>query len=168
MPYTWTETHHPTPRQELRAWPHNSLSPHGFAVMILGFYLFATIPLYGLIGTRLFWGLLPFLLVALAGLWYGLRRNARDREILEVLTITAADTHLCRTNPKGDIQEWQAHTYWVAPQLHLKGGPVPYYVTLKGNGREVEIGAFLSEDERKALHGELQSRLARAAAPDGG
>ncbi|MGB0745208.1 MAG: cation:proton antiporter [Opitutales bacterium] len=30
----------------------------------------------------------------------------------------------------------------------------------------VEIGAFLSEDERKALHGELQKRLARAAHPE--
>jgi uncharacterized membrane protein len=37
---------------------------------------------------------------------------------------------------------------------------VPYYVTLNGNGRRVEIGAFLSEDERRALHGELASELA--------
>jgi uncharacterized membrane protein len=32
---------------------------------------------------------------------------------------------------------------------------VPNYVTLSGNGREVEIGAFLSEDERKALYQDL-------------
>jgi uncharacterized membrane protein len=34
-------------------------------------------------------------------------------------------------------------------------------VTLSGNGREVEIGAFLSEDERKSLFKELQSALTK-------
>ena len=32
-------------------------------------------------------------------------------------------------------------------------------VTLSGNGREVEIGAFLSEEERKELFVELQARF---------
>ena len=36
---------------------------------------------------------------------------------------------------------------------------MPFYVTLNGNGREVEIGAFLSEDERKSLYEELRSEL---------
>jgi uncharacterized membrane protein len=42
---------------------------------------------------------------------------------------------------------------------------VPNYVTLSGAGREVEIGAFLSEDERKALYGELSDRVAKLAQP---
>jgi uncharacterized membrane protein len=45
--------------------------------------------------------------------------------------------------------------------VHLYGteGPLPNYVTLSGNGREVEIGAFLSEDERKSLFKELTERV---------
>ena len=46
-----------------------------------------------------------------------------------------------------------------ACSLHETGGPVPNYVTLSGNGREVEIGAFLSEDERVELFSELQARF---------
>jgi uncharacterized membrane protein len=38
-------------------------------------------------------------------------------------------------------------------------GPVPHYVTLQGAGREVEIGAFLSEDERCALYDELRREI---------
>jgi len=38
---------------------------------------------------------------------------------------------------------------------------VPYYITLRGKGREVEIGKFLSEDERKALFDELNRSLLR-------
>ncbi|WP_136441181.1 DUF2244 domain-containing protein [Pacificoceanicola onchidii] len=163
MPHTWTDTSDNT--AELRAWPHNSLPPAGFAALILGFFLFASLPLYAMLGTVLLWGLLPFMLAATAALYYALRRNARDREILEVLTISHENTHLSRTNPKGDVQEWACNTYWVEANLHPKGGPVPFYVTLKGGGREVEVGAFLSEDERKALYSELDGTLRRISRP---
>ena len=39
-------------------------------------------------------------------------------------------------------------------------GRVPQYLTLKGEGREVELGAFLTEDERVALAGEIRKTLA--------
>ncbi|WP_300444228.1 DUF2244 domain-containing protein [uncultured Mameliella sp.] len=164
MPYHWT-----TPPREasqvLQLWPHNSLSAEGFAAMILGFFLFASVPLYSVIGTAVLWGLLPFMLAATAALYYALRRNRRDRRILEVLTVTPEVTHLTRTNPKGDTQDWESNTYWVKVACHESGGPVPYYVTLKGNGREVEIGAFLSEDERRALFNDLTDAVRRAAHP---
>jgi uncharacterized membrane protein len=163
MPYQWTtEPHHPT-ALELHLWPHNSLPPKGFAAMVLSFYLFATIPLYPLLGTLVFWGILPFMLAATAALYYALQRNRKDRQIHEVLTLTQARTRLERDNPRGPRQEWESNTYWVRVALHPEGGPVPNYVTLSGNGREVEIGAFLSEDERKALYSELRDCLRRFA-----
>ncbi|WP_425071132.1 DUF2244 domain-containing protein [Sagittula sp. S175] len=161
MPYQWTMPAD-APRQELRLWPHNALSAKGFAAMVLGFFTAASIPLYGVLGTKLLWGLLPFMLIATGGLYYGLRRNNRDRQILETLSVTGNTTHLLRQNPDGSTQEWDSNTYWVTVTLHERGGPVPYYVTLKGKGREVEIGAFLSEDERKALHTDLVTALRRA------
>ncbi len=66
-----------------------------------------------------------------------------------------------RHNPQGPEQEWHCNPYWARIALHEGGGPVPYYVTLSGAGREVEIGAFLSEDERKALFTDLSERLHR-------
>lgn len=162
MPYHWTQTDKDAP-QSLTLWPHNALSVKGFAVMVLGFFLFASIPLYGLLGTVLLWGLLPFMLAATAALYYALRRNRRDRQIVEELTVTPETTRLTRTNPTGDVQDWESNTYWVRVALHETGGPVPFYVTLKGKGREVEIGAFLSEDERKALFADLQARLRQLA-----
>jgi len=36
---------------------------------------------------------------------------------------------------------------------------MPNYVTMLGNGREVEIGAFLSEEERLALYANLCEML---------
>ena len=105
MPYHWTTP----PRahaQEMQLWPHNSLPPKGSAAFILATFGMATLPLYGLLGTTLLWGLLPFLLIALAGLYYALRRNEADRQIVEILKITPEDMHLTRVNPKGDALDW--------------------------------------------------------------
>ncbi|MEP6066527.1 MAG: DUF2244 domain-containing protein, partial [Paracoccaceae bacterium] len=57
--------------------------------------------------------------------------------------------------------EWQSNRYWTRVRKYEVGGPVPNYVTLKGDGREVEIGAFLAEEERLALFNELQDVLSR-------
>jgi uncharacterized membrane protein len=164
MPYHWTTPPREEP-QTLELWPHNSLPPQGFAAMILGFFLFASIPLYSVIGTAVLWGLLPFMLTATAALYYALRRNQRDRQILEVLTVSHENTRLTRRNPRGETQDWESNTHWVRVSLHETGGPVPFYVTLSGAGREVEIGAFLSEDERKALYDDLKSAMTRARTP---
>ena len=49
--------------------------------------------------------------------------------------------------------------------LDETGGRVRNSLTLKGEGREVELGAFLSEAERVALHRELQRVFAQRGMP---
>lgn len=167
MPYEWNtqDNQQAGPIRRLRLWPHRSLPRRGFAVFILITFGMITIPLYPLLGTITLWGLLPFLLLAVAGVWWGLEKSYRDGALLEELTIDPEAVHLCRTSPRGEVQEWDCPSYWAKVHMHPAGGPVPHYVTLKGKGREVEIGAFLSEEERKALYGELAEALRRAAAP---
>jgi len=50
--------------------------------------------------------------------------------------------------------------------MHPTGGPVAHYLTMHGKGRKVEIGSFLSEDERKVLYGELVDALRSAITPE--
>lgn len=158
MPYRWLPS--PSPNEaELRLWPHESLPPKGYAAFLLATFTLATIPLFGLLGTALLWGLLPFLLLALGGLWYALDRNHRDCQLLEVLKVTPDEISLTRHNPRGPDQCWACKSYWARPHLHRDGGPVPFYVTLTGGGREVEIGAFLSEEERIALYQDLTRQV---------
>ena len=160
MPYDWK-----TPRenavQELHLWPHQSLPPRGFAMFILITFTLLLMPLFAVIGSAVLWGLLPFMLAALAAIWFALNRSRQDAQILEVLTLSDDHAHLVRRNPRGDVQEWDCNRYWAQPEIYRTDGPVPHYVTLKGNGREVEIGAFLSEDERVALYDELTRALRR-------
>ena len=158
MPYRWTPSDRPESR-ELHLWPHQSMTPRGFALFIGITFALLLLPLMPLLGTSLLWALLPFLMLALGGVWYAITSNQRQARIHEIFTLTEDTARLTRRNPRGDVQEWESNRHWARPELHVQGGPVPNYVTLKGAGREVEIGAFLSEDERKALFGELDTLL---------
>lgn len=155
MPYKWTSAPDETP-QTLRLWPHNSLPARGMAAFILATFAMILIPVITLLGTPVLWGLLPFALVPVWGMYHALQKNKRARNIVETLTLDEKQAHLTRTEPSGAVIEWDCNRYWTTITKYETDGPVPHYVTLKGKGREVEIGAFLSEDERVALYDELQ------------
>jgi uncharacterized membrane protein len=168
MPYHWTRPPQGADLHiELALWPHRSLPRRGFAAFVLATFTLICIPLFPLLGTVVLWGLLPFLLLAVGGIWWALEATYRSARLREVLTLTPDSLRLVRTNPRGDAQEWLCNRYWARLRMHPEGGPVPHYLTLAGNGREVEIGAFLSEEERKVLHGELADAL-RPPAPVAG
>jgi uncharacterized membrane protein len=145
----------------LTLWPHRSLPLSGFAATIALAAAFMAVPLLALLGTLALWGVLPFLGLALWGLWYFIRRNYADAALHEELRLSAGRISLTRHNPRGPDQHWQANPYWASVHLRHDGGPVPEYLTLKGGGREVELGAFLSPEERVALFDEVQRALSR-------
>lgn len=155
MPYSLTRQ---ADRQfHLLLWPHNTLPPRGFAWVIGGAGALLAVPLLAAVGSPVLWGLLPFAGLALWALWYALQRNWRDRQIIEDMHLRRDSVHLCRTDKTG-IRQWQADPHWISLNLTPSGGPVPQYLTMTGGGREVELGAFLTPEERLALHEEL-SRL---------
>ncbi len=159
MPYEWLP---PSPEgARLHLWPYRSLPRRGFVWFVGTTAALIALPLLAVIGSPVLWALLPFLLAAIAALWWALQRSFRDGEILEELVLTEDSLSLSRHGPHGRRAQWQANPHWVRLTLHRTGGPVPHYLTLTGAGREVEIGAFLSEDERIALHGELLAVLDR-------
>lgn len=157
MPYEWLP---PTgDARRLHLWPYRSLPRRGMAWFLAGTALAIVVPLLGLIGTPVLWGLLPFLLAAIAAIWWALERSFRDGEIVEDLTLTPDLVTLVRNGPRGHRQDWQANPHWVRLTLHPTAGPVPQYLTMKGEGREVELGAFLTEEERRRLAAEITEIL---------
>ncbi len=158
MPYEWLPSE--TSEARLHVWPHRSLSQRGF-VWFLGLTAgLIAVPLLSILGSPVVWALLPFLLATLGAIWFALRKNGRDRDILEDLHLTPVRVTLTRHGPKGRRRDWAANPHWLRVTLHESGGPVPNYLTLKGENREVELGAFLSEEERVALYQDLRSRIA--------
>lgn len=165
MPYTWQ---HPdpapdAPRLTLTLWPHRSLTPEGFVLFIAVSFTLLLVPVLAHLGRSALWVMLPFELGALALAWVLIRRHGRQAERLrETLTLWPDRAELVRLDPGGRRREWSANPYWVRVVLHKDGGPVENYLTLKGGDREVEIGAFLSPEERIALKAEIEDAL-RAA-----
>lgn len=157
MPYQWTDT--PEGPVVLTLSAHNSLTPKGFVLMISLTAGFITLPLVSVLGTALLWWMLPFLLAAVAALWFALRRSQRDRQISEVLERKGDTLVLTHQPARGGVLTWSCNVYWVRVGLHKTGGPVDNYITLSGHDREVEIGRFLSEAERESLYKELVEYL---------
>lgn len=159
MPYTLIR--HSDTSATLHLTPYNALNPRGF-VMVIGMTAASlSLPLIGVLGSPALWGLLPFVGIALWGLWFGLDRNWRDRQIVETMELSRTGITLIRQNPRAQDQSWQADPHWVTLSLSPRGGPVEHYLTMTGGGREIELGAFLMPQERITLHEELSELLIR-------
>ena len=154
MPYEWSHT----PEPELRLWRYHSLSSVGFGWFIGVTAALIALPLVTMLGSAVWWGLLPFIAAALWAIWFAIRHN-QTRGETEVLHLRPDLIRLQRRSPGKTMREWEANPHWVQINLYPTSGPVPQYLTLRGNGREVELGAFLSEDERLRLRDELELRL---------
>ena len=159
MPYYIRDDIKNTQIKIIEVWPYNSLKPKGFVLFLGSTFVLISLPLFNVLGTTVFWGLLPFLLVAFIGVWFALRRSLNDRQILEQLTLSKQEIALIRQNPTGEHRRWVCSPYWAKLKIYETEGPVANYITLTGNGREVELGAFLTEDERKTLYEELKQLL---------
>ena len=140
-------------------WPYRSLLRKDFVLFFGVTVLVVALPLLTLLGTAHLWVILAFLAVTVWALWAALQSSYRRGEALEQLVMTPGKVRLTHRNPKGTTSSWEANRYWVTVHLHLTGGPVENYITLRGGDREVEIGAFLDANERLALFAELQIAL---------
>lgn len=148
-----------SPRMRLILTPYKSLTPEGFVWFIAATAAMISMPLLSIIGTSVFWALLPFLVFAIWGVWAALKRSWRDMDLYEDVMIWDDLIRVERHEPRRALRDWEANPYWVSMTLHAKGGPVPNYLTLKGGPREVELGAFLTPLERVELKSLLDRSL---------
>lgn len=157
MPYHWSDT---PSAKTLTLWPHQSLTGRGFTWFIGATALMLALPLIAVLGSPVVWVLMVFFLAAIWGVWRAIMVNRDHRSICEELTWTEERVRLTHAPFRGDTKEWEANPHWVSVNLR-RDGPVESYLTLRGGGREVELGAFLTPEERIELYDAL-SRLIRA------
>lgn len=145
----------------LHVWPHRSLPRKGFVWFIGTTAVLLSFPLMAVLGSAVLWGLLPFMAAAIAGLWWAISHSYRSGTSLERLTLERDRITVTRRDPGRAERNWQANPYWI--RATLRPGPVESYLVLTGDhdsGREVEIGAFLTAEERRRLSVELNDALA--------
>lgn len=162
MPYRWTETAPDTSGaflQTVTLWPHRSLPKRGFVWFIGTTATLLLLPILAVLGTQVLWGLLPFMMLTVGGVWIALHQTYRTGQTREELVMDRSRLQIRRNDPGRPERLWQTNSYWVRPGL--RNSPVKAYLTLSDGQREIELGAFLTPDERRDLCDELMRRLAR-------
>lgn len=144
-------------------WPHRSMTRSGFRWFMVALAAGLAIPLAAVWGTPVAPFLTPFLIAALVMAWLALRASNRSGRLVERLRLWPDAVAVERRDPRGRVLRWAANPYWVTVAL-TDTPAVASYLTLKGAGRTIELGAFLTPEERVRLAAELRSALARAAA----
>lgn len=146
------------PILQLRIWPHRSLTRRGSAIVLGVVTIGLAAPFAAVSGTSAAWGLLPFAVTALLALYAALRRSVADGRLIEELRLWPDLIAVERREPRGRVLRWQANPFWVELRL-FENARIEKYLTLRGNGREIELGAFLSPGEREALYRDIGAAL---------
>jgi len=149
------------PIYEVTLWPYRSLSSKGFVTTILILCLGFMVPLTAFFGTPIFWAVLLPIILSVWGLWTAIQRTNKDATLTESLKIWPDLVAVYRKNPRDEDQFWHAHPSFA--RVHIrKDFEIENYVTLTGGNREIELGSFLTAEERLTLYEELDRQLYQA------
>ena len=152
------------PLFEITLWPYRSLSNKGFVTTILILCMGFMVPLTAFFGTAIFWAVLVPIVLAVWGLWTAIQRTNTDATLTESLKIWPDLIAVYRKNPRSEDQFWHAHPSFV--QINMRENrEVENYITLSGGNREIELGAFLTPEERLDLFQTLDRELHKAKFP---
>ncbi len=143
----------------IRLAPHCSLSPRG----ALYFYASACATSFGVAGLmalRGWWAVLPFagleMLLLGAVLWHSQRR----RHHVEVITLT--DERIEIGSQLAGKRPVVFPRHWAQVKLRRAASPLhPSRLLIMSHGRSLEVGSFLTEEERRGLAGRLQRAVGR-------
>lgn len=102
----------------------------------------------------------PFSFISLILFYLFCEKSFFDGKLTETLKIFPSNITLHRAEPSGKIKTWSANPFWTRVTLY-DNGPVENYLTLKEKGTEVELGAFLTPDEREDLKKLIDKSLAK-------
>jgi uncharacterized membrane protein len=135
----------------LTLWPNRSLSQDNFKIFLGIVCVLIFLPFIPLLMQANTVALLLFPLATFLLLYAAFRRNYKDGKLVEVLKVFPSEICVSRENSNGHIKYWSANPYWTKVKLYNKKGLVENYLTLTGNGREIELGAFLTPEERISI-----------------
>lgn len=142
-------------------WPHRSMDPRSFRMIMFAAAIAACIPLYPLIGTAALYVIGGYLAFDLLLLWSAVQLTYRSGRVREIVTVRADRFTVERYEADGRRISWDANPHWVRLSLH-DTRKTPDYLVASCSGRDVEIGAFLTPGERRSLETALRQALAEA------
>ena len=160
----------PKPRwlEQMTIWPHRSLSPKGFAIVmgVLAGFLF-------LIGLGFFlagaWPVIGFLGLELLVVWGAFKLNYRAARHRETIHTTTEELMFESQNPAGKQSKKSFPIGWLRVSLSPSKSPAmssrdQQKIILSSHGEQAEIGKYLHPAEKAGLSREIGSMIDRARA----
>lgn len=140
----------------LNLWPNRSLSKKEFSTTIFYTAVGMIIPVIPFLGDRILFAILPFSMTTLLLLVFLVKMNYKSAELHERITIQSNLITVKRFEPNGTVKTWKSNPYWTKINLYEQSEKVENYLTLSGQGKEIEIGSFLAPGERLELKQKIE------------
>jgi uncharacterized membrane protein len=140
--------------------PYRSLSPVGFLVLMcaIGLVSFVTGAVLLAMGA---WPVFGFLGLDVLLIYLAFRLNYRAGRQYETVELTRDLLTLTRVHPSGRRESFQFNPYWVGVQVR-EGRHGRADLRLASHGRELSIGRFLTDDEKREFAEALKVALLTA------
>ncbi len=139
------------PLLSITLWPNKGMSQKQILNLLVLLFFLMMLPVIPFISVNASFVFLPFPLFVIFLLYLCLTLNLKQLEIYESIKIWPSLIEVTRVETNGSEKVWYANPYWATTIMYPTNQKVENYLTLKGNGREVELGAFLAPTERLEL-----------------
>ena len=139
--------------------PHASLTPRGFFLLMafIGVISFCAGVAFVIAGA---WPVFGFFGIDMVLVYLAFKLNYRDARRYETLQLTDTTLTVERIAPSGKRERWRFQPYWL--QVDIEDSPASdSTLTLRSHGRAVEIGSFLTIDEKIDLANALRNELSK-------
>jgi uncharacterized membrane protein len=110
------------------------------------------------------WPVFGFYGLDVALVYWALRQSNRQGRLFERLALTRDTLTVRRVDAKGIETRWEFQPYWLKLDVEVREGG-GNRLMLRTHGRVLEIGAFLTPDEKASLAGALRAALAKVRTP---
>ena len=142
--------------------PNRSLSSEGtiFVFVILAIGLI--IPIVPFLGSQVGITLTLFSGVTFYLFLFFLGKNFQSGQLYEEIKISSEKIEITHKEKNKKKLTWEGNPFWTKVVMEEKANKVENYLTIREKGRHIELGAFLSPDERINLKNEIQNALAKA------
>ncbi len=140
--------------------PYRSLGPTGFLVLMLALSAvsFVTGLVFYLAGA---WPVVGFLGLDVALVYVAFKLNYRSGRLYETVDLTPARLTWTRVHPSGRREHFECNPYWA--RVNLREWPDGRIdLRIIAQGKELVLGRFLTDDERRNLATALRGALVDA------
>ena len=141
---------------ELR--PNCSLTPRS-ALLFFGVLCATSFGVAGLMASQGFWPVLPFAGLEMLALGWALHVSLGNAHVVQRLAISPEQVRVDCVG-RGSEQHLEFPRHWAKVTLRAPHAALhPSRLLIESRGRAVEIGGFLTEDERRGLAARLKQMI---------